>query len=145
MKIGVKDQGSGVGERLEDIILKVINLPIRFVPSWIGAIGAGVFIALVTERNPEFCERLKELKGRVFYFEARDIDKSFYMMIREDGISIQPHYRGKVDVTMKGEAKTLFALLLGREDPDTVFFSRRLAISGDTAAAVHFKNILNSL
>ena len=46
---------------------------------------------------------------------------------------------------MKGETSVLFRLLLGKEDPDTVFFSRRLEIEGDTAAAICFKNILNSL
>ncbi len=129
----------------EDLLWKALSLPARFLPSWIGAIGAGVFISFVTERNPEFRERLKEIEGKVFYFEATDIGKSFYMVIRPSGISILPHYAGKPDVMMKGGVKTLFSLLQGREDPDTVFFSRRLAITGDTAVAVHFKNILNSL
>ncbi len=39
----------------------------------------------------------------------------------------------------------LLDVFTGRVDPDTVFFSRRLEITGDTAAAVHFKNILAAL
>ncbi len=129
----------------EGILWKLVSIPFRFTPSWVGAIGAGVFIGLITDRNPELKEMLKDLEGKVFLFEARDIGKRFYMIIREDGIHIQPHYRGTPHVTMKGTMDVLFNLLLGREDPDTVFFSRRLEITGDTAVAVHFKNILNSL
>ena len=49
------------------------------------------------------------------------------------------------DVVMKGDALVLIDVLRGKEDPDTVFFSRRLEVSGDTAVAVHFKNILSSI
>lgn len=129
----------------ERIFWKLITLPFRFTPPWVGAIGAGVFIGLITDRNPELREMLKELEGKVFLFEAKDIGKRFYMVVKGDGIHIQPHYRGEPHVTMKGTTDVLFNLLLGREDPDTVFFSRRLEITGDTALAVHFKNILNSL
>jgi predicted lipid carrier protein YhbT len=46
---------------------------------------------------------------------------------------------------MTGDTSILFGLLLNKVDPDTIFFTRKLMISGDTAVAVHFKNILNSL
>jgi predicted lipid carrier protein YhbT len=32
-----------------------------------------------------------------------------------------------------------------REDPDTLFFSRRLCIEGDTETGVHVKNLLDAL
>ena len=32
-----------------------------------------------------------------------------------------------------------------REDPDTLFFNRRLCIEGDTATGVHVKNLLDAL
>jgi predicted lipid carrier protein YhbT len=49
------------------------------------------------------------------------------------------------DVTMRGNVTVLLDVLSGKVDPDTVFFSRKLEIEGDTATAIHFKNILASL
>ncbi len=132
------------GVLTSEMLWKVIAVPGRLVPSWISAIGAGVLMSRITDKNPELYERLKELKGRVICFDATDISKKFFMVIKEEDILVLPNFGGKVDVVMKGKINMLFSLLLGIEDPDTVFFSRRLEINGDTAVAIHFKNILNS-
>ncbi len=133
-------------EELTDRIFKLIQPSLRVLPRWLEAIGAGVIISTVVEENPELKEELKELGGRVFLFEARDIEKRFYLIIEEEGqIKVLPHWPSPPDVTMRGDIKTLFDLFTGREDADTVFFSRKLEISGDTASAVHLKNILASI
>jgi len=132
-----------VKEKIKEEGLKALSLSIRFLPLWINAIGAGVLISTIIDNNPGFKQRLKELDGKVFLFDAVDIKKGFYMHIKDNDIRILPHFTGKVDVTMKGDVDVLFGLLMGKVDPDTVFFSRRLEISGDTGAAIHFKNILN--
>ncbi len=132
-------------EYLLDALFKGAKLPLRLTPGLIGAIGFGAFISFIIENNPRLRKRLKEVKGKVFLFEAKDIKKSFYLSIGEDDIKVLPHSAEKPDVVMRGEVRTLLDVLLGREDPDTVFFSRKLEISGDTAAAVHFKNILASV
>ncbi|MEK7851570.1 MAG: SCP2 sterol-binding domain-containing protein, partial [Deltaproteobacteria bacterium] len=74
-----------------------------------------------------------------------DIDKSFYMTIKDGKVTIRPHYAGTPDVTMRGETAVLAGLMLNRVDPDTVFFSRKLQITGSTDVALWFKNILASL
>jgi len=52
---------------------------------------------------------------------------------------------GPADVTISGNARE-FALLVGRqEDPDTLFFQRRLMIEGDTELGLEIKNILDAL
>ncbi|MFQ5585864.1 MAG: SCP2 sterol-binding domain-containing protein [Thermodesulfobacteriota bacterium] len=144
----IGDNGDSVTKykaELKERLFRALRLPVRYIPNWIDAMGAGVFIAAIVDGHPAFREKLKGLDGKVFFFDARDVKKSFYMHIRDKDIRVTPHYAGKPDVTMRGETPVLFRLLLGKEDPDTVFFSRRLEISGDTAAAICFKNILNSL
>lgn len=126
-------------------ILKSINLPLRFIPLWIEAIGMGVIMGSIIDSNKRFKERLKEIDNKVFLFDASDIKRRFYFHIKDGDIKVIPNFAGNVDVEMKGAVSTLFGLLIGKEDPDTVFFSRRLEISGDTSVAIHFKNILNSL
>jgi predicted lipid carrier protein YhbT len=122
-----------------------LRLPLRLMPLWLEAIGAGIFMSTIVGGNPRFKERLRELSGKVFLFEAKDIEKNFYLSIKEGAIKIIPHMSVEPDVVMRGNAKILMDLLLGKEDPDTVFFSRRLEINGDTAAAILFKNILADL
>ncbi|MEE9614357.1 MAG: SCP2 sterol-binding domain-containing protein [Thermodesulfobacteriota bacterium] len=138
------ERGEG-REKLEGLAFRLVRLPLRCVPRWIEAIGAGAFISGVVERNPRFRARLKELQGKVFLFEATDIAKNFHLRITGDDIMVVPNIVGEPDVTMRGEVRVLVDLLLGREDADTVFFSRKLEISGDTAVAIHFKNILADL
>lgn len=48
------------------------------------------------------------------------------------------------DLLVQGTAYDYLLLLSGGEDPDTLFFQRRLYMSGDTALGVHLKNFLAS-
>jgi predicted lipid carrier protein YhbT len=128
--------------KIKDKLLDALKTPARVLPLWVTSIGAGALITAIVEGNYSFKKRLSELDGKLFLFKAADIDKNFYMLIKDSEIKIIPHSKQSPDVTMEGELKVLTELLLGTVDPDTVFFSRRLEISGDTAVAIHFKNIL---
>ena len=136
---------SEIKERIKTSFLKLLKLPLNLTPLWIEAIGMGAVMGAIVDSNKRFKERLKEVDDKTFLFEAVDLNKKFYLRIKDGDIKIIPHLAKEPDVVMKGETKVFFGLLLGKEDPDTVFFSRRLEISGDTAAAIHFKNILNSM
>ena len=141
----LKMDGHEMNGRLKALFYKGAVLSLKAMPLWVEAIGAGAFFAAVTLKNPGLKERLKELEGRIFRFEAKDIGKGFYLAIKDGEASIVPHMAGAPDVVMKGDVEVLIDVLRGKEDPDTVFFSRRLEVSGDTAVAVHFKNILSSI
>ncbi|MBI5588444.1 MAG: SCP2 sterol-binding domain-containing protein [Deltaproteobacteria bacterium] len=132
-------------DKLKQTLFLGMNIPLKAMPLWMEAIGVGVFISRIVEKNPRFKERLREIDGKVFLFEAKDIKKGFYLLIKDNEIKVIPHSGRKPDVTMRGTVKVLIDVLMGKEDPDTVFFSRRLEISGDTAAAIHFKNMLAAL
>jgi predicted lipid carrier protein YhbT len=139
---GLKAIGMGL---LKEALLGVIKMKLKTLPLWVEAIGAGVFMSSVVDGNPSFKEGLKGLDGKTFLFEARDIGKSFYLSIKDSDIRIIPHMPVAPDCVMRGDVDVLFGLLTGRVDPDTVFFSRRLEIEGDTAAAIRFKNMLARL
>ncbi len=140
------DEKRGVAAALlKAALLGFARMHLRRLPLWIEAIGAGVFISSIIEKNPSFRERLKEIDGKVFLFEAKDIGKAFYLHIKDGDIRLKPHMGMAPDVRMRGDVDVLMGLILGKIDPDTVFFSRRLEIEGDTAAAIHFKNILQFL
>lgn len=134
-----------LAEKLKKAALKGASIPLKLLPNWVEAIGAGAFISTIIESKPAFKGRLKELEGKVFLFEATDHKKTFYMIISNGDIRIALHHAGAPDVSMRGEVEVLVGLLLGKVDPDTVFFSRRLEITGDTAVAILFKNILAAI
>ena len=131
--------------RVKDALLKRALLPLKVMPLWVDAIGAGAFISSVIGKNPLLRERLAEIDDKIFFFEATDIRKGFFLHIKAMDIKIVPHMARKPDVTMKGEVKLLIDVFLGKIDADTVFFSRKLEVSGDTAVAIHLKNILAGL
>ena len=131
--------------RLKGVLYRGIRGPLKVMPLWMEAIGVGVFISSIVDANPSFKEKLSQIDGKVFMFEAKDISKSFYLHIKDREIKVVPHMNRAPDVTMSGKVAVLIDVLTGREDPDTVFFSRRLEITGDTASAIHFKNILAAL
>lgn len=134
-----------IKNKLADAAINASRVPLRLVPLWVEAIGAGVFLGAVMDSKPHLKKRMAELEGKTFRFEAKDLDKGFYLRVLKGEPKVVPHYAGEPDVTMRGELKVLVDVLLGREDPDTVFFSRKLEVTGDTAAAIHLKNLLASL
>lgn len=49
------------------------------------------------------------------------------------------------DVTIRGQSWDFFLMAAGLEDPDTLFFRRRLVIEGDTELGLGVKNFLDGL
>ncbi len=132
-------------ERLKGMCLKGSTWTLKATPLFMEAIGVGAFLSYILEKNPGLKKRLNELDGKVFLFEAKDIKKKFFLHIKGGDIKVALHMARNPDVIMSGDVKVLFDIFLGREDPDTVFFSRKLEIQGETASAIHLKNILATL
>ncbi len=139
------DGAEEIKKKLKGAFYRGIRGPLKAMPLWMEAIGVGAFIAMIVEGNPSFKEKLSQIDGKVFRFEAKDICKSFYLHIKDREIKVVPHIKREPDVTMSGKVAVLMDVLTGKEDPDTVFFSRKLEITGDTATAIHFKNLLAAL
>jgi predicted lipid carrier protein YhbT len=49
------------------------------------------------------------------------------------------------DVSIDGNTFEFLLLATRREDPDTLFFNRRLRLGGDTELGLHVKNLLDSI
>jgi O2-independent ubiquinone biosynthesis accessory factor UbiT len=130
---------------MNEKLIEMAGRPLKFIPSFLQGVGLGLFLDHVIENNPEFKERLGEIDDNHFLFEATDVGQRFYLYIKDNAIKVKLHHLDPPDVTMKGEFSVLMGLLLSTVDPDTVFFSRKLQISGNTATALCFKNILDSI
>ncbi len=81
--------------------------------------------------------------GKVVCIRVRDVGLRLLFAIKRDGVVARGNARP--DVTISATANDFLALALRREDPDTLFFSRRLTIEGDTELGLLLKNTLDAL
>ena len=87
-------------------------------------------------------DALAPLRGRVLRLEIAGL--GFGPQLTLDAIGLRPAF-GKPDVTVRATLADYLALARRREDPDTLFFTRRLVLEGDTELGLEIKNALDAL
>ncbi len=91
-------------------------------------------------RGQALAGRLDELAGKCFCLRVEDIPLALCFEVAGGGLrpsSGAPH------VTIRGTLQDFVDLARRREDPDTLFFQRRLAVEGETETGLHLKNLLD--
>lgn len=89
-------------------------------------------------------DELDFMDGKVVALNIEDAGLLFHLTLRDKHISCLPHTR-KPDLTMQGTVYDFLLMLSRKEDPDTLFFNRRLKLSGDTELGLYVKNFLDAL
>ena len=86
---------------------------------------------------------LPQASGKVVCICVRDVGLRLLFRVHEDGVAacagVQP------DVTISADASAFVSLALRQDDADTLFFSRRLVMEGDTELGLLLKNVLDAL
>lgn len=90
---------------------------------------------------------LKELDwqpliGRRYAIRVKDLGLTLRFTVTSCGFSPDSD---APDLTISATARDFLLLLSRREDPDTLFFSRRLLSEGDTELGLTVKNLLDAL
>lgn len=85
---------------------------------------------------------LAPLHGKVVQVEIAGLP--FALRLTLDSIGLRPSL-ARPDVTLRARLADYLALALRREDPDTLFFTRRLVLEGDTELGLALKNALDAL
>jgi predicted lipid carrier protein YhbT len=117
-------------------------LPLRLIPDAVHAeVLARVFNHLL--RGQPLAARLPEIDGKCVCLHIRDTASEIHFRIGQGRLNAAAP--GRADVRISGRLEDFWRLATRREDPDTLFFSRRLCLEGDTAAGVHVKNLLDAL
>jgi O2-independent ubiquinone biosynthesis accessory factor UbiT len=102
------------------------------------ALNAGIRLGLVTR------DLLEPLLGKSVSLEATDLGAR--VRVAYDGRWFRPHAgRADCDLRIRSTAAGFVALGLRREDPDTLFFTRRLVMTGDTDLGLVVKNLLDAV
>lgn len=95
-----------------------------------------------------FAEPLAEgyfdlLEGRWLRLEVSDLGLAWCLTRDRSGLRLAR--QAATDVCIRGNWREFLLLASRQEDPDTLFFRRRLTIEGDTDLGLGIKNLLDSL
>lgn len=83
------------------------------------------------------------LEGRWLRVVISDLELQWLMTLENGKLRICE--QGKADVSFIANANDLILVAARREDPDTLFFKRRLRIEGDTELGLNVKNLMDSI
>lgn len=88
--------------------------------------------------------RLMQLPPATILFDPLDVPHCFLLTIAPQAVRLDLATSSQTaSARISGELSALIDLLEGRIDSDTLFFSRAVRVTGDTAAAVGFRNVLD--
>lgn len=102
-----------------------------------------VLSALVNHllRGQALREQLDVIEGKVFCL--RTVDLPLQLTFRIQSRRLQAATGCAADVTIRATAHDFVALARRTEDPDTLFFQRRLSVEGATETGLCLKNLLD--
>ncbi len=83
------------------------------------------------------------LRGRWLCLHIPDLGLRWYLTLARDGLRIAQ--QAEAQLTIRGNWREFLLLASRQEDPDTLFFRRRLVIEGDTELGLGLKNLIDSL
>lgn len=128
--------------RLAPSPLTALTLPLRLMPVAAHSQALAAALNRVLKEAIEQGE-LAFLQGRCVAIEIEDIGARYRLglesgRIRGYGADVRPQ------ATIAGDLKEFLLLAGRREDADTLFFARRLRMSGNTELGLHLKNFLDA-
>jgi predicted lipid carrier protein YhbT len=83
------------------------------------------------------------LRDRWLRLKVRDLQLEWFVTCSNAGLQVAAHAPAQVSIS--GDWSDFLLLASRQEDPDTLFFRRRLVIEGDTELGLEIKNLLDSL
>lgn len=121
---------------------RILGMPLKLLPDYLTnkpltRIINQIFKTPVEEGDFDF------LEGHCLKIHIVDLDIEFFIHFNGEQLAAcRPRH---FDVEFEGDAKAFLLLATRREDPDTLFFQRKLMIEGDTELGLGVKNLLDSL
>ncbi|EPY7076703.1 TPA: SCP2 domain-containing protein [Klebsiella pneumoniae] len=86
---------------------------------------------------------LEFLEGRWLSIHVRDIGLLWYTSVVDGRLVVSQ--QADADVSFSADASDLLMIAARKQDPDTVFFQRRLVIEGDTELGLYVKNLMDAI
>ena len=86
---------------------------------------------------------LEFLEGRWLSIHVRDIGLLWYTSVVDGRLVVSQ--QADADVSFSADASDLLMIAARKQDPDTLFFQRRLVIEGDTELGLYVKNLMDAV
>ncbi|WP_198263662.1 ubiquinone anaerobic biosynthesis accessory factor UbiT [sulfur-oxidizing endosymbiont of Gigantopelta aegis] len=84
------------------------------------------------------------LEDRWLHIHINDADLNFFLSFKDEHLILGEDI-AQADVIFSGNVKEFVLLASRKEDPDTLFFQRRLTIEGDTELGLEIKNTIDGI
>ena len=121
----------------------ILRSPVHFLPQTVQK------KALLEGLKTVFKEALEDgdfefLEDKWLKVEVKDLQLSWLISYQDDQIVVADK-SVKEDILFSGNLNDLVLIAGRKEDPDTLFFQRRLTIEGDTELGLEVKNLMDSV
>ncbi len=130
-------------QQVKLVLPPALCLPFKLLPNFVHN------KVLVTTLNKIFSEELKEeeldfLQNKVIHILIKDVGINYSFSLNNNKI-ITADKNLSPDLFLQGTVYNYLLLASRQEDTDTLFFSRRLQMQGDTELGLYVKNFLDGL
>jgi predicted lipid carrier protein YhbT len=86
----------------------------------------------------------RQMEGQVVELVVQDLGLTCRLIARPHGLAAAPRAQ-TARVRLTADAGAYWRLIRGQEDPDTLFFNRRMVMEGDTEFGLLLKNTLDAV
>ncbi len=130
-------------DNVHPVFPAALSLPLKILPAFIHS------NVLVASLNKIFANELKQgeldfLQGKTVHISIEDAGITYRFTLSGNKL-IAADKNELADLTLQGTLYNYLLLASRQEDTDTLFFSRRLHMQGDTELGLYVKNFLDGL
>jgi len=128
----------------------IAQLPLAALRQFLRSVPDSVHVQVLSRlanhllRDQAISRRLAPIEGRCLCLAISDTGNRWRFRVRTGRVFPQPAGETS-DVSIQGELADFLLLATRGEDPDTLFFARRLSLEGDTETGLFVKNQLDAL
>lgn len=133
-----------LAERALALTPKVLAKPLAIVPFQLKANLIEQLLKLVLAQQ-QADDELAFLDGRTVAIHVTDLNLNFVVNYHTKWVVSDMAKQLEADVHFSASSQELILVAAGKEDPDSLFFQRRLCIEGDTELGLEVKNLLLSI
>ena len=121
---------------------RFLRMPLQWVPFGVQKQALEQLLGWMFRQAMEDGE-LDFLQHRWLQVEVLDLNLSWFVSVQNAQLVVAK--QAQPDVIFRGNTNELILIAARVEDPDTLFFQRRLTIEGDTELGLYVKNLLDAL
>ncbi len=139
---------SPVYHRVSQLVIQAPTLtlkPLNWAPKQTQQYMLTTLLSHVLKSNLQD-EELAFLQNSWLHVDIKDVPFCFYLSVSSSNkLVIRKQLETEADVCFSGDSQSMLQLMSRNIDPDTLFFQRKLLVTGDTELGLEIKNFLDDM